>query len=136
MASFWNFCEYLFLQIASFWKFWAFKFHPQRKKNKKKIVKSRDIRQMFLSRSTERQTGQDGETCNWLVLKKAEWTNIFCAYFFRVYISAKYEFFAYLACIYFRKCRLKENFACVLFCKINQNSWNSEKDVHAISMLN
>ena len=33
---------------------------PQRKKNKKKTVELRDIR-LFLSRSTERQTGHDGK---------------------------------------------------------------------------
>ena len=73
---------------------------------------------MFLSRSIERQAGQDRKT---VVIdgfsKKAELTNIFCAYihifFFRVIIFAKYEFCAYLACIYFRECHLKENFACI-----------------------
>ena len=40
--------------------------------------------------------------------KKAELTNIFCAH---ISFCAKYEFCAYLPCIYFRKCRLKENFA-------------------------
>ena len=45
--------------------------------------------------------------------KKAELINICCAYFFRVFIFAKYEFCAYMTCIYFRECRLKENFPCI-----------------------
>ena len=35
---------------------------PQRKKNEKETVESGDIQLMFLSRSTERQAGHDGET--------------------------------------------------------------------------
>ena len=34
---------------------------PQRKKNKKKSVESRDIRSKFQSRSTERQASHDGK---------------------------------------------------------------------------
>ena len=56
------FREYLFSITASFWKFRVFKFQPQRKKNKKKTVESRDIRLMFLLRSTERQAGHDQKT--------------------------------------------------------------------------
>ena len=56
------FREYLFLQMASFWKFRDYKFQPQRKKNKKKTVESTDVWRMFLSRSTERQAGHDGKT--------------------------------------------------------------------------
>ena len=83
------FCEYLFLQMASFWNFWVYKFQPQRKKNKKKTVESRDIRP-FLSRSRERQVGHDGKTIviDWF-WKKAELTNIFCSNFF--------------SCIYFQE---------------------------------
>ena len=33
-----------------------------RKKNEKKTVESRDIRLIFLSRSTERQAGHNGKT--------------------------------------------------------------------------
>ena len=63
---------------------------------------------------------------------KAELTENFCAhFFFRVLILAKYEFCAYLACIYFRERRLKENFACIWFCEIDQNSRNSQKYIHA-----
>ena len=51
----------IFLQMASFWKFSVYKFQPQRKKNKKKIVESRDIWLMFLSRSIERQAGHDNK---------------------------------------------------------------------------
>ena len=40
----------------------------------------------------------------------------------------KYEFCVYLACIYFRECRLKDNFACIQFCEIDQNS---RKNTHA-----
>ena len=43
--------------MASFWKFSVYTFQPQRKKNKKKIVESRDIWLMFLWRSIERQAG-------------------------------------------------------------------------------
>ena len=43
--------------------------------------------------------------------KKAELTNIFVHKFFHVFIFTKYEFCAYLACIYFSECRLKENLA-------------------------
>ena len=37
-------------------------FSPKEKKNKKKIVESRDLRLMFLSGSTERQAGHNGKT--------------------------------------------------------------------------
>ena len=63
--------------------------------------------------------------------KKAQpisFVHIFFLFFFRVLIFAKYESFAYLACIYFRECRLKENFACNLFWEIDQNS---RRYVHA-----
>ena len=42
--------------------FKVYEFQPQRKKNKKKTVESREIRLMFLSRSTERQVGHDGKS--------------------------------------------------------------------------
>ena len=38
-------------------------------------------------------------------------------HFFYELIFAKYEFSPYLACIYFRECLLKENFACFNFAK-------------------
>ena len=38
-------------------------------------------------------------------------------HFFCELIFAKYEFSPYLACIYFRECLLKENFACFNFAK-------------------
>ena len=44
--------------------------------------------------------------------KKAELTNIFCAYFFIFYVM-KYEFCGYLACIYFCESCLKKKFACI-----------------------
>ena len=50
---------------------------------------------MFLPRSRERQAGHDGK--------------ILCLSFFRAFIFAKYEFCAYLECIYFREYCLKEN---------------------------
>ena len=97
----------------------------------KKEYSSRDIRQMFLSRSTERQAGNDGKTVViGLILKKKKkkkgaWINqhFLCIFIFsRVFIFAKYGFRAYFACIYFREWRLKENFACIWFCEIDQNS--------------
>ena len=57
-----KFREYLSLRMTSFWKFWVYKFQPQGKKNKEDTVESRDIRLMFLLRSTERQAGHDGKT--------------------------------------------------------------------------
>ena len=75
------FCEYLFSRMASFWKCQVYKFKPQRKKNKKNTVESRDIQLMFLSRSIERWKN----CCYWLILKKAGLTSIFCAYFFCIY---------------------------------------------------
>ena len=57
--------------MAKFWKFWVYKFQYQRNKNKKKIVESRGIELMFLSRSTERQAGHNGKTVviDWLYKK-------------------------------------------------------------------
>ena len=94
-----------FLRMASFWKCEVYKFQLHRKQNKKKTLESRDMRLIFLSRSMERQAGRNGKTVvTDLFLKKAELTtNI-------IWI---YEFFAYLACIYFRKCRLEESLACI-----------------------
>ena len=37
--------------------------------------------------------------------KKAELTHIFCAYFFCIFIFAKYDFGVCLAFIHFRECR-------------------------------
>ena len=119
--------------MACFWKFRFYKFQPQRKKNKKKSVESRYIRLMFLSRSTERQAGQYGKTCYWLIDSKKSWIN---QHFLRTLIFV-YLFLrnmnccAYLACIYFRECLLKENFACIWFCEIDQHLWDSRKYVRA-----
>ena len=57
--------------MAKFWKFRVYKFQYQRNKNKKKIVESRGIELMFLSRSTERQAGHNGKTVgiDWLYKK-------------------------------------------------------------------
>ena len=63
--------------------------------------------------------------------KKAQPISLHIFFFFRVLIFAKYESFAYLTRIYFRECRLKENFACNLFCEIDQNSRNSRRYIHA-----
>ena len=65
-----NFCELkksyfastYFWRMASFGKCRVYKFQPQRKRNKKKTVESRDVRLIFLSRSTEREAGHDGTT--------------------------------------------------------------------------
>ena len=101
--------------MASFWKFWVYTFQPQNK-NKKKTVESGDIWLMILSRSTERQAGHDEKSYHWLILKKAELTNIFLLFFF-YFIFRKFEFFAYVACIYFCECYLKENFGGFNFAK-------------------
>ena len=47
-----------------------------------------------------------------LIHYKKSWTNqnFLCIFFF-VFIFTKYDFCAYLGWIYFRECRLKENFA-------------------------
>ena len=102
-----------FLRMASFWKCEVYKFHLHRKQNKKKTLESRDVRLIFLSRSVERQAGRNGKTVvtDWFF--KKSWIN---QHYLNLWIfakNAKYEFFAYLACIYFRKCRLEENFACI-----------------------
>ena len=88
---------------------------------------------IFLSRSTERQARHEGKS----VVpdsKKAELTNIFCTCNFFVFIFMKYEFFTYLACIYFCKRRLKENFACTfvnstIICEICEKIY-TRKSVH------
>ena len=131
--------EYLFLRLAaSFLKFRVYKFQPQRKK----------IRQLnqgtfgFLSRSTQQKDRQvTMEKLLLLILKKAELTKLFCAYFFSCkYYFREYEFCVYLACIYFRKCRLKENFAYLIlqnrpkfakFAKICTREENSTLKVHS-----
>ena len=88
---------------------------------KKNTVEPRDIR-LFLSRSTEKQAGHHSY---WLIIdllltdSKTSWI-IFMHIFFVHFV--KYEFCAYLACIYFCECRLKENFACISFYEIDQNS--------------
>ena len=68
-----------------------------------------------------------------LILKKKhpELTNIFNAYFSLVFVSEKYEFCAYLECIYFPNCRLKETFAYMKYYEIEKHSRNSLKYVHA-----
>ena len=98
--------------MASFWKFWVYKFQPQRKKNKKKTVESRDIWLIFLSRSTERQARHDGKTCYWLILKKAELTNIFVhVFFFFIFIFGKYGFFRILSVYLFSQMQCKRKFS-------------------------
>ena len=84
-----------------------------------------------------RQAGHNGKTVaiDWF-LKKAKLSDIFRTFFFCLYVFARYGFCEYLACIYFHECRLKENFMCVHFCKIDQNLKNPQKYVHAkISMF-
>ena len=69
------FCKYLFFAIGKFLKISSlYKFQPHRKKNKKKTVESRDMQLIF--------NGKAGRSrwkscCYWLILKKAELTNIF-----------------------------------------------------------
>ena len=100
--------EYLLSRIANFWTFWVYKCQLQRKKNSKKTVESRDIRLMFLSRWMEGEACHDGKTVfNDWCWKEVEFINIFCAYFFRIFIFAKYELYAYSECIYFCKWLLK-----------------------------
>ena len=69
---------------------------------------------MLLSRLTEKQAGHD---LHWFIIdlllidSKHLAELILCVFFFVYFV--KYEFCASLACIYFRECRLKENFACI-----------------------
>ena len=105
-----------FFQMVSFWEFRVDKFHPHRKKNKKKTFESRDMRLIFY----QDQWKDRLRWKNLLIYSKNELTNIFCAYLcvcvcvcVWVFIFRKSEFFVSLACIYFRKCRLKENFVCI-----------------------
>ena len=86
------FCEYLFLRMASFWKFRVYKFHPQRKKNKKKTVESWDMRLMFLWRETEKQEGHDERLLLLMILKKTELTNIFFEHIFLYLFSGNMNF--------------------------------------------
>ena len=57
-----NFASTYFCEWHVFENFEFINFSPPKKKNKKKTVESRDIRLMFLSKSTERQAGHDGKT--------------------------------------------------------------------------
>ena len=57
-----NFASTYLCEWQVFENFEFTNFSPKEKKNKKKAVESRDIRLMFLSRSTERQAGHDGKT--------------------------------------------------------------------------
>ena len=89
MENFLKFREYLFLQIAGFWKFQVYKFWSQRKKNKKKTGESRDIRLMFLSKSTKRQAGRDRKTAVMDWLQKSYINQHFLWIFFFVYIFSQ-----------------------------------------------
>ena len=53
-------CPYFCEWLVSL-KFRVYKFQPQRKKNKKKTVKSSDTWLMFLSKSTEKQASHNGK---------------------------------------------------------------------------
>ena len=57
-----NFASTYLCEWQVFENFEFINFSPKEKKNKKKIVESRDIWLMFLARSTERQAGHDGKT--------------------------------------------------------------------------
>ena len=78
--------------MASFWKFRVYKFHPQRKKNKKKTVESWDMRLMFLWRETEKQEGHDERLLLLMILKKTELTNIFFEHIFLYLFSGNMNF--------------------------------------------
>ena len=112
------FCEYLFLRMASFWKFRVYKFQRQRKKNKKRTVESRDIQLMFLSRSTERKAGHDGKTVVivWF-WKKVELNQHFLCIFFFVYFREIWTL-CILSVYLFSRMSFKRTF---WFCLILQN---------------
>ena len=69
----------------------------------------RDIRLMFLSRSTEKQAGHDlyWFIIDLLLIDSKNLAELILCIFFSC-ISWNMNFFAYLTCIYFRKCRLKK----------------------------
>ena len=79
---------------------------------------------MFLSRSTEKQAGHDlyWFTIDLLLIDSKYLAELILCIFFSC--IPWNEFCVYLACIYFRECRLKENFAFISFCEIDQNSQN------------
>ena len=112
------FREYLFLQMEIFENFKFINFSPKEKRIRKRL-ESRDIRLIFLSRSTERQAGHNGRTVaiDWFQ-KKAELTNVFCTYFF-VFIFGKYEFFCILSVYLFSKMLFKRKF-CVYIIFLNR----------------
>ena len=72
------FPEYLFFANGKFRKFRVYKFQPHRINDKKKTVGLEDMRQI----SVKTMISAMMEKLLLFILKKAEFTNTFCAYFF------------------------------------------------------
>ena len=89
---------------------WEMPNHLKPKEKRKKTVESKAIRLTFRSRSTESRQ---------VMMKETEYS---CAFFFRVFIPAKCEFCAYLACICFCECRFKKILRVSNIAKNEQNS--------------
>ena len=102
--------------MAIFWKFQVYKFQLQRKGHS-----------AYVSVKINGKTGRSRWE-NWFIIdlfligSKNLTELVLCIFFFVYLFSRNMSFFAYLACIYFRECRLKENFACISFSEIDQNS--------------
>ena len=125
------FCKYLFLRMASFWKFRVYKFQCQRKKNKKKTIESRDIQLMFLSRTTERKAGHDGKTVVivWF-WKKVELDQHFLCIFFFVYFREIWTL-RILSVYLFSRMSFKRTFWFYLILQNRLNSHNTRKNINA-----
>ena len=100
------FASTYFLQLASFWKFRVYiNFSPIEKRTRK--IKGYAANFQWKGRQVTM------EKLLLLIDSEKSWINQhFFAYFWGEFISVKYEFFASLACIYFHKRCLKEDFAC------------------------
>ena len=110
-----------FLWMANFWKFRVYKFELQGKKNKKKTAESKDIRLMFLPRSSKRKAGKtivgkksrhDGKLLL-LINSKNSWINqhflcIFysCIYFREIWILCIFDAYLFSRMPFKRKFRV------------------------------
>ena len=56
------FHEYLFLRMASFWKFWLYWFNRKKERIRKRQLNQGSCSSFFLSRSSQRHAGNDGKT--------------------------------------------------------------------------
>ena len=101
----------VFLRMASFWKLLVYKFYLKIKKNKKRQLNHGHSANVSVKIYGETGRSRRKNCCYWLILKKLILPAFFVHFFF-VYF-AKYGLCAYLACINFRECCLRENFACI-----------------------